>query len=74
MESKAAFNSIGDAMIHIALFGYAMITMFLLYQFNFVCSKYSVVDNGYKYIVRDNKGRFVLCTNNIWNVLSLALK
>lgn len=61
-------------MLHIALFGYAMIGLFMLYQFNVVCRKYSVLDNGYRYIVRDSKGRFVLCTPSLWDVLSLALK
>ena len=59
-------------MIHIALLGYTMIALFLLYQYNVVCAKYNVQDNGYKYIVRDRKGRFVACTKSFWDVLSLS--
>lgn len=54
--------------------GLSLIAYVLAKDLKRVLDKYTVTHNGYYWIVRDSKGRFVRITRNFWDVLSLGVE
>lgn len=63
------------ALATLVALGVALTTIFGLAAFHFVraCKRYKVSKNGYKWVVRDSKGRFVTITDNYWNICKLGV-
>lgn len=58
-------------MISILFVSYLALLAALSFNWLAVASKYNIKWNGYKWVVRDSRGRFVVITRNPWTVLSL---
>lgn len=48
------------------------VLMIVLWDWMKVKAKYKVHHNGHRWVVRDDKGRFVLVSKSFWDVLSLG--
>ena len=57
----------------VVAFWFSFIAYVLVKDLNRVLKKYTVTHNGYYWVVRDNKGRFVRITRNFWDILSLGV-
>lgn len=57
----------------VVAFWFSFIAYLLVKDLNRVLKKYTVTHNGYYWVVRDNKGRFVRITRNFWDILSLGV-
>lgn len=51
----------------LAFVAYTIFLCYFHYQYSKVKKHYSINWNGYKYIVRDNKGKFILMANGKFN-------
>lgn len=66
-------------MVKIALFGYVLIALVMLYQFNVACSLYRFelrATHGKRrlYVRNRRTGRIIGQVNNLWDLLSMGIE
>jgi len=54
--------------------GVLVIFFALLGDWHKAIKLYNIKHNGYRWVVRDNKGRFVLVSKSFWDVLKLGVR
>lgn len=55
------------------IISYVCIAVGLWFNYSHVKRAYNVEHNGSKWIVRDNKGRFVRLSKSVWDMLAVVL-
>lgn len=59
-------------MIQFIMLGLMIIGLAVIHDWNVAHAAYNIKHNGYRWVVRDNKGRFVAVTGSFWSVLKLG--
>lgn len=58
--------------LNIILLGLSIMLYVIARDLIKVLKEYSVTHNGSRWVVRDNKGRFVIISKSFWDVVSLG--